>query len=261
MAADSGDPTSRPDAPLLAKRLAALPALDMRRAAVRELLQALTPVEGARLCGEIVRRGRDGAPFDVALLALNALLDAGDLGYAHHAQLYEEALALGDHALGRLLLSAAPPPPGRPPPAVAIPGYRELTLGHKKSLARGSRRDVLQRLLRDPDASVLRILLGNPRLTERDVIAVAARRPTTAEAQRAIFASERFISRYAVKRALVLNPYTPSDLAARLVPLLTLVDLEEVANDTSLPEQVRQAALDQLARPVNDGDPPDGEKG
>jgi hypothetical protein len=109
---------------------------------------------------------------------------------------------------------------------------------------------VLERLLRDPDAAVLRILLGNPRLTEGDVVRVAARRPTTASAQRAIFASERFICRYAVKRALVLNPYTPSDLAARLVPLLTLVDLAEVAEDTSLSEQVRLAARDQLTRPI-----------
>jgi hypothetical protein len=213
---------------------------------VREVLIALPPVEAARLCSEIVRRGRDGAPYDVALLALGALLDAGDLGYQQHAELYDRARELGDDALARLLLSASPPPPGRPAPAVVIPGYRELTLGHKKSLARGRRRDVLQRLLRDPDASVLQILLGNPRLTESDVVGVAARRPTTAAAQRAIFASERFISRYNVKRALVLNPYTPSDLAARLVPLLTLADLAEIANDPSLPEQVRQAAIDQL---------------
>jgi hypothetical protein len=219
----------------------------MRRAAFREVLHGLDVADGARLCGEIVRRGRDGAPFDVALLALNALLDAGELGYQRHAELYDQARALGDDALARLLLSAAPPPPGRPAPMGNLPGFPELTLGHKKSLARGRRREVLERLLRDPDASVLRILLSNPRLTEDDVVRVAARRPTTAEAQRAIFASERFICRYDVKRALVLNPYTPSDLAARLVPLLTLTDVREVANDSSLPEQVRQSARDQLA--------------
>jgi hypothetical protein len=236
-------------APRCARRLAALPAPQMRRAALREVLSSLTPADAARLCGELVRRGRDGAPYDVALLALNAVLDGGDLGYEQHAQLYDQARHLGDDALARLLLSAAPPPPGTPPPAVAIPGFRELTLGQKKSLARGRRREVLERLLRDPDVSVLRILLSNPRLTESDVVRVAARRPTTAAAQRAVFSCERFITRYTVKRALVLNPYTPSDLAARLVPLLTLVDLEEVAEDSGLAEQVRQAARDQLARP------------
>ena len=233
------------DAPTLARRLIALPALGMRRAALREVLVALGPLGAARLCGEFVRRGRDGAPYDSALLALNALLDAGDLGYEHHAELYHSARELGDEPLARLLLSAAPPPPGVPQP-VPIPGYAELTLGQRKSLARGRRREVLERLLRDPDHSVLVILLGNPRLVEADVVRLAARRPTTGAAQRAIFSSERFIARYAVKRALVLNPYTPSDLAARLVPLLSRVDLEEVANDSSLVEQVRLAARDQL---------------
>lgn len=237
------------DAPTLARRLLALPALAMRRAALRKLLQSVDAASGALLCGELIRRGRDGAPYDTALLALNALLDAGELSYEHHAQLYESARQSGDEALARLLLSAAPPPPGKPPPMGAIPGYSELTLGQRKALARGRRREVLDRLLRDPDQSVLTVLLGNPRLTEADVIRVAARRPTTAAAQRAIFASERFISRYGVKRALVLNPFTPSDLAARLAPLLTLVDLEEVAADSSLVEQVRLAARDQLARP------------
>ena len=101
-----------------------------------------------------------------------------------------------------------------------MPGGRELTLGERKSAARGRRRELLDRLLRDPDESVLTILLGNPRITEADVVRLAARRPTTAAAQRTILRSERFIARYNVKRALVFNPYTPTDLAARLVVLL-----------------------------------------
>ncbi|MCU1281880.1 MAG: hypothetical protein JWM53_5426, partial [bacterium] len=56
--------------------------------------------------------------------------------------------------------------------------------------------------------------------------------------------SERFIARYAVKRALVLNPYTPTDLAARLVVLLTRTDQQAVANDPSLSDPVRDAARD-----------------
>jgi hypothetical protein len=138
-------------------------------------------------------------------------------------------------------LSSQPPPPGTPQ-AAELPGGRELTLGEKKSLARGRRREVLDRLLRDPDESVLTILLGNPRITEDDVVRLAARRPTTAGAQRTILKCERFIARYAVKRALVLNPYTPTDLAARLVVLLTRPDQRAVADDHSLNETVRATA-------------------
>lgn len=217
----------------------------MRQAALRETLEAIDDAAAARLCAELVRRGPDGAPFDVALLALTALLDANALGYERHAALYAAARELDDAQLGRLLLSAQPPPPGMPR-AAELPGGRELTLGERKSLARGRRREVLERLLRDPDESVLTILLGNPRITEDDVVRLAARRPTTAAAQRTILRCERFIARYSVKRALVLNPYTPTDLAARLVVLLTQPDQQAVAEDPSLNEAVRQAAREAL---------------
>jgi hypothetical protein len=229
------------DASTLARRLAALPSAGMRQATLRATLETLDDVAAARLCSELVRRGPDGAPFDVALLALTALLDGEAFGYDRHAALYAGARELGDEQLGLLLLSAQPPPPGRPH-ALDLPGARELTLGERKSLARGRRREMLDRLLRDPDQSVLQILLGNPRITEEDVVRLAARRPTTGAAQRAILRCERFIARYAVKRALVLNPYTPTNLAARLVVLLARTDQKAVADDPSLHETVRSAA-------------------
>jgi hypothetical protein len=248
------------DAATLARHLAALPAAAMRRAVLGEALGRLAPDAAAQLCGELVRRGREGASFDVALATLGAVLDGGDLGYQAHGALYAAARARADEAFARLLLSAQPPPPGAPPALVdhhrrpasegpgAPPGKPNVTLGERKSLARGRRRDVLDRLLRDPDESVLRILLGNPRLTESDVIGLAARRPTSAAAQRAIFRSERFSCRHGVRRALVLNPFTPSDLATRLVGLLPNPDLRVVAADATLAEPVRRAARDLLAR-------------
>src|SRR5262249_28727020 len=151
-----------------------------------------------------------------------------------------------DEQLALLLLSAQPRPPGEPQPA-APPGARELTLGERKSLARGRRREVLDRLLRDPDESVLQILLGNPRITEEDVVRLAARRPTPAGAQRTILNCERFIARYTVKRALVYNPYTPTDLAARLVVLLSRPDQQAIAGDPALHDTVRSAARAALA--------------
>jgi hypothetical protein len=237
----------RVDAATLARRLAALPAAAMRQATLRATLDQLDDDAATRLCADLVRRGPDGSPFDVALLALTALLDANALGYERHAALYATARQLEDEQLTLLLLSAQPPPPGRPH-AVEFPG-RELTLGERKSLARGRRRELLDRLLRDPDDSVLTILLGNPRITEADVVRLAARRPTTASAQRAILKCERFIARYAVKRALVLNPFTPTDLASRLVVLLARPDQHAVAGDASLHDTVRAVARAALKRP------------
>jgi len=233
------------DAVSLARKLAALPAAAMRQATLCATLDGLDDDAAARLCAELVRRGPHGAPFDVALLALTAVLDEGGLGYERHAALYAAARAFDDAQLARLLLSSQPPPPGTPQAAAPL-GGRELTLGERKSAARGRRRELLDRLLRDPDETVLTILLGNPRITEADVVRLAARRPTTAGAQRTILHSERFIARYKVKRALVFNPYTPTDLAARLVILLTRPDQREVANDPSLSDSVREAAREAL---------------
>ena len=81
------------DAVSLARRLAALPAAAMRQATLRATLDALDDDAAARLCAELVRRGPDGAPFDVALLALTAVLDDGGLGYERHAALYAGARA------------------------------------------------------------------------------------------------------------------------------------------------------------------------
>jgi len=246
----ASSPTSSADhVTQLARRLAALPALAMRRAVLRETLTALDAAAAARLCGEIVRRGRDGAPWDGALLALNAILDGDDLFYDQAAAIYAAARDAGDEVLLRLMLSGGPARGATDteiPSVPVIPG-KTLTLGERKSLARGRvARERLDRLLHDRDPQVIAILLANPAVTELDVVRMAARRPTTPEAQRAIFASERFIVRYEVKRALAFNPYSPSELAARLVPHLTRVDLKALAMDGAVSEQVREAARETL---------------
>jgi hypothetical protein len=241
--------------PELARRLAALPEQAMREAVLAEVLAALSPEDAAGVAGELVRRAPSGRPYDVALLALTGLLDGASdgarerdrLGYERRQAMYTAARGRGDLVLVRLLLSAHESMEGAAAlEGPAIPGRPELTLGERKSLARTRRRDVLDRMLRDPDPSVLEILLGNPRVTEGDVVRLAARRPTTPEAQRTIFRADRFRPRYAVRRALVLNPYTPSDLAAQLVGLLTEPDLRRVETDTQLSDPVRAAARAQL---------------
>src|SRR4051812_32443595 len=99
------------DALGLSRRLQALPALAMRQAVLRETLQALTVADATTILGELVRRGRDGAPYDLALVAFNRVLDAGELGYERHGEIYAEARRRGDEALSHMLLSAQPPPP------------------------------------------------------------------------------------------------------------------------------------------------------
>ena len=70
----------------------------------------------------------------------------------------------------------------RPPEPAPPHGARPLTLGERKSLARRPSRRALDALMRDPHPAVIRAVLDSPRLTEDDVVRMAARRPGSAAA-------------------------------------------------------------------------------
>jgi hypothetical protein len=125
---------------------------------------------------------------------------------------------------------------------------RTLTLGERKSLARRNDRNLLARVLRDPHPDVIRISLGNPTLTENDVVRLCARRPVSTEVLREVFKSPRWIIRYHVKVALALNPYTPLDIALQLAPLLQSQDLRRLLSSEELHGELREACRRLLGR-------------
>jgi len=128
--------------------------------------------------------------------------------------------------------------------ALKVPDFgmgRLVTLGERKSLARRNDREWIARVIRDPHPEVMRILLLNPRLTETDVIRLCARRPVAADALREVFQCPRWIVRYPIKVTLVLNPYTPLDIALQLLPLLHEQDLKRVLEAADLPAELHAA--------------------
>ncbi len=172
------------------------------------------------------------------------------LGYAKVQRLYLHARADGDPEISRLFLAA---------PAALLRGQEpqegdenekmaSVALGLRKSYARGRDRMRLDRLLHDRNPSVIRLLLQNPRVVERDVIKIAARRPTQPEIIQEIYRSARWIARYHVKKALVFNPYTPVDIAMPLLPYLMRPDLRELARLPNIEYEIRMAARKVLGR-------------
>jgi hypothetical protein len=118
---------------------------------------------------------------------------------------------------------------------------RTLSLGERKSIARRNDRNLIARALRDPHPDVIRILLGNPALTEADIVRLCARRPVSTEVLREVFKSPRWIVRYPVKVAMVLNPYTPLDVSLQLAPHLTAPDSRRVLAAEDLADELREA--------------------
>lgn len=128
----------------------------------------------------------------------------------------------------------------------ALPRPKE-PVGYRISLARRALAGVLERLLFDPDSRVVRTLLGNPRLTEAEVVKLAASRRASAEALEALVQDDRWIARYAVKIALANNPATPTRVVLALLPHLMSQDLREVAVGAARAD-VREHAASLLAR-------------
>jgi hypothetical protein len=254
---EADDSSAEAGAADLARRLKAIREPPMRRVAMAEFLRDRPAAEVVATLGALVtlsRTRRDPA-FTAALDALAAaLVEAALVPYDKRAELYGCAKEVGQTEIARLFFDASPQTVSDKqvrttlePERAVVPRGRPLTLGERKALARCHRRELLQHVLRDPHPDVVAVVLGNPQLTERDVITIAARRPGYPDTLAEVATHPRWSVRYAVKRALVMNPHTPLHLSVRLATTLRLTDLRLVAADASLPEALRAQAAGLLA--------------
>ncbi len=234
----------------LLQRVRAITDPVMRRRALSTLLAQADPAVAAAAADDLIARAaRTADDLDLAA-GLGCLVRAvGDLPYEARQALYAAARARGADALARLLFDASPATasdgelkqqlqPERP----LRPKGRPLTLGERKSLARSSRRELIIHLVRDPHPDVVRILLDNPLLTERDAVQLAASRPAVPATLTLIADHPRWSVRHMVRRALVFNPHTPVHVALRLATTLGTTDWREIEQDAHLPDTLRTHA-------------------
>ncbi len=221
------DMMQRADIAALARSLDALSArAEQAEEAAREVLLSVVDALNAPSSVEVVQRLREEAA-GASLLSLERLV--------------------------RQPLGRSGPSDGRAPEPreERLPDYgrgRPLTLGERKSLARRPDRSMMDRLLSDPHPDVIRGLLRNPRVTEDDVVRLAARRPGRAEVLAEVARSPRWVHRARVRLTLLLNPSTPLELAAPITGLLVRQELRLVAEATHVADGVRALCLEHLER-------------
>lgn len=225
----------------------------MRRVSIAEFLVHANPNDVVDALTQVVDRARE-PDFTVVVDALGGALARDDLvDYDTRRAIYDAAKQRGIDDIARLLFSSQQAADTTDVSAAGAarpltPRGRPLTLGERKSLARSHDREALLALLRDPHPAVIDILLGNPHLTEHDVLTIASRRPSLPESLELVAASDRWIARYRIKRALALNPYTPLPCATRLVTALREGDLRDIAGDAQLHAGLREHARALLSR-------------
>ncbi|MEO0325658.1 MAG: hypothetical protein AAF447_22065 [Myxococcota bacterium] len=234
----------------LARRVAAVPDVALRIGYVTRAIEAYTP---ERLAAEldVVVEGVARTPHQATLL-LSVVVALQD---PRHATLRREASAWAQRR-GRVLTAGLLYPAHADVPedgALPVPDFRRgrpITLGERKALARGRDRTLLQRVLRDPHPDVVHILLGNPALTEPDVVRLLARRPAHPDALAAVFRSPRWVVRYAVRSALLQNPHCPRDIALACVALLRRSDARRLTRAASLHPAIRAACAHAARSPT-----------
>jgi hypothetical protein len=235
--------------PHLLRALGSLSDLELRTRRAGELLAALPAREAAPLLEALLRSaGRREEPARTVLIAVQRGLRS-HLPLAHRDELRREAVRCSARELGALLSEgAAARSFDRDREEWVDTGLRTLTLGQRKQLARAHDPDLLARLASDPDPAVIRNLLANPRLVERQVVGLASRRPVRAAVLEEVLRSRRWAQNLSVRRAVALNPYAPPALAAAALPLLTRAELREVAGSLGLDGELRALARRLLDR-------------
>jgi len=169
-----------------------------------------------------------------------------DMQYDRLSDLYRAARAREMQATARLLLGDAHRWNRTVEEAQAENEHLSISSGERKAAARRNDRFVLDRIVHDRNPEVIRAFLDNPRAVERDVIRIAAMRPTNPAILRMLVEHPRWSSRQEVRKALVCNPYTPESLAVRLVPTLLRQHLAFVVTCAGLSSRVREAASEHL---------------
>jgi hypothetical protein len=120
--------------------------------------------------------------------------------------------------------------------------YEGLAVGERVAIARRAGVDLLSRVRHDPAPRVVQAMLENPRLTEGVLMPLLASGAARPDVLRAVAASERWISRYQVRRLLCRNRKTPRDVVLPLLPRLKKGDLRAIESDPGLDAGVRQRA-------------------
>ncbi len=231
----------------LEQRLRVITDTAVRRRALIDLMRTAEPAVMVLAADDLLRMavGRtDDAEVSGVLAALVAA--CAEVDYQTRASLYGLARERGAAHLAQVLLDASPrtAEPGQvarqlAPERPLRSQSRPLTLGERKTVARTHRRDLILQIRRDPHPDVVTILLGNPHLTEADVVTMAAARPAVPASLALIAASPRWSPRVAVRRALAFNPHTPVHVAVRVVTTLGPADWRDLDLDPGLRPELR----------------------
>ena len=116
----------------------------------------------------------------------------------------------------------------------------KLSAGEKIASAKRCSPALIKVLLFDPEPKVFAALLVNQRVREDDLVLMAASDRASPEKLLMLAADRKWSSRYAVRKALAMNPLTPRSTAASQLRFLSSHDLRQIHRNPSTSVYLRR---------------------
>ncbi|MBO4710509.1 hypothetical protein J5681_01165 [bacterium] len=123
---------------------------------------------------------------------------------------------------------------------------KDMNVGQKIKVAMLGNLEVRKILIKDPRKQIVLAVLGNARITDKEVAAIAADPASSLDAISYIASNKSLSKSYQVKLALVNNPKTPMKTALMLLETIRMNDLKNIAKSRNVSNVIKQRAEKKL---------------
>ena len=123
---------------------------------------------------------------------------------------------------------------------------RDMNVGQKIKVAMLGNLEVRKILIKDPRKQIVMAVLGNARITDKEVASIAGDPSSSLDAISYIASNKSLSKSYAVKLALVNNPKTPMKTALMLLETIRMNDLKNIAKSRNVSNVIKQRAAQKI---------------
>ena len=122
----------------------------------------------------------------------------------------------------------------------------ELKVAEKIKMGLTGDKEWRALMIKQSNKLIQAAVLKNPRITDGEVLTIANNKSSSEDLIRMILLNKEWMKLYEIKKALITHPKTPPPKAMRLVPMLTMKDIKELAKSRQVSTLVSTAARKEL---------------
>jgi len=122
----------------------------------------------------------------------------------------------------------------------------ELKVAEKIKMGLTGDKEWRSLMIKQSNKLIQAAVMKNPRITDGEVLMVAKNKSSSEDLIRMILLNKEWMKIYDIKKAMVTHPKTPAPKAMRLVPMLTMKDIKELAKSRQVSTLVSTAARKEL---------------